>query len=529
MYRCMKCHYVQGKSLASLMSKCPGCGGLLMRVVPHPQHKLSQSRQAPSQVKGGQLERSTKWEDLLSRGMEVGSYLWAAGESIHALHKLAVQKSLSNREIGRLIISWMAAAISSDSSLNSGQTHPLPSARGNPLSSFSLKQQLPFTLQAPDTGKIKEDSSRKNLKESPLFRALSTSENNTELRREDSSLEDSLLQEPSSNPIFTQDKGKSGSGAEPTGESMIEPRLGQSEPESLQGSFEQEERVDPMVNTWLQILKPGSIALIIGGRGVGKTSTAHKMLEYLKWRGSSFVVGLPRKAQKELPDWIGIISEIREAPLGATVLLDEGSLLFSSKESMSERNRNLLSDIVLARQRDHTLIIITQDSSYIDRNILRSIDTLIIKEPAPLQTKMDRPEIRSYLRGAAQAFEEMKGDRRPYSYVAFSPSGFTGVISISQASYWSERLSKAYAAGLEFGAKRDALALSNEEKMKLVWKRHKEGRSIRKIALELGVSKSTIWNWVQRQKREEAEAFQRLHQFLSGLGTTKKSDEKPQK
>ena len=231
----MKCHYVQGKSLASLMSKCPGCGGLLTRVLPRSQPKLRPSRQAASQTRGVQLERAAERENLLGTGMKVGSYLWAAGESINALHKLAVQKSFSDREIGRLIISWMAAAISSDSSLKPGQTHPLPSARGNPLSSFSLKQQLPFTLQAPDTGKIKEDSSRKNLKESPLFQDPSTDQEKTESSKE-ASLEDMLLQGSSRDPVFTQGKGKPG---------------------SLQGSFEQEERVDPMANTWLQILKPG--------------------------------------------------------------------------------------------------------------------------------------------------------------------------------------------------------------------------------------------------------------------------------
>lgn len=284
--------------------------------------------------------------------------------------------------------------------------------------------------------------------------------------------------------------------------------------------------VDQTSNNWLKILKPGSIILITGRRGSGKTSAGHKMLEYTRPRGSCYVVGFPREAQKELPPWVGVISEIREAPPGATILLDEAPLLFSSKESMSQRNRKLLLDMVLARQRRHTLIIITQDSSYTDKNVLRSLDSLIIKEPAPLQAKMDRPEIRAYLEKAAQSFSEIEGDKRAFCYVAFSPSQFTGMIPIPKASYWNEKLSKAYASGVDLGSKRAAKTLTRAEKIKLAWEHHEEGKSVREIAIELGVSKSTVWNWIQQHKREYAEALRLFFQQFPSLDTQGKNEQK---
>lgn len=154
------------------------------------------------------------------------------------------------------------------------------------------------------------------------------------------------------------------------------------------------------------------------------------MLEYARFRGACYVVGFPEQAQKDLPEWVGITSEIRETPSWSNHPFRRRPLLFSSRESMSQRNRKLLSDVVLARQRGHTLIIITQDCSYIDKNVSGSIDTLIIKEPAPLQAKMGRPEIRAYLEEAAQVFSEIDQDRRPFCYIAFSLLGFTGLIRV---------------------------------------------------------------------------------------------------
>jgi len=284
--------------------------------------------------------------------------------------------------------------------------------------------------------------------------------------------------------------------------------------------------VDQTSNNWLKILKPGSIILITGRRGSGKTSAGHKMLEHTRPRGLCYVVGFPREAQKELPPWVGVISEIREAPPGATILLDEAPLLFSSKESMSQRNRKLLPDMILARQRRHTLIIITQDSCYIDKNVLRSLDSLIIKEPAPLQAKMDRPEIRAYLEKAAQSFSEIEGDKRVLCYVAFSPSQFTGMIPIPKASYWNEKLSKAYASGVDLGLKRAAKTLTRAEKINLAWEHHEEGKSVREIAIELGVSKSTVGNWIQQHKREHAEALRLFFQQFPSLGTQGKNEQK---
>ena len=288
---------------------------------------------------------------------------------------------------------------------------------------------------------------------------------------------------------------------------------GQFQLKVTQENLDRKDNIDQTGNNWLRILKPGSVNLVTGRRGSGKSSAGHKMLEYTRFRGPCYIVGFPKQAQKELPQWVGIISEIREAPPGATILLDEGPLFFSSKESMSQQNRKLLSDIVLARQREHTLIIITQDSSYIDKNVLRAIDTLIIKEPAPLQLKMDRPEIRVFLEKAARAFSEIEHDKRAFCYVAFSPSGFTGMAPITKASYWNERLSRAYASGIDLGLKREAKSLTKQEKMRLALDLHQKGQSVREAARQLGVSKSTVCNWI---KEEERKGFDALLNILNG-------------
>lgn len=284
---------------------------------------------------------------------------------------------------------------------------------------------------------------------------------------------------------------------------------------------------DPLAQSWLKIIKPSSVTLIVGKRGSGKTSALHKILEYCRHRGPCYLVGFSKEAKRELPDWIGVVPAIGEAPRGSTVALDEAGLLFSSRESMRKRNRELLRDIVLARQRDHTLIVAAQDSSHGDKNILRSIDGLVIKEPAPLQAKMDRPELRTYLEKAQEAFQEIEGDKRSFCYVPFSPSGFSGMIQITKASHWNEKLSRAYALGVDFELKKEAKTFSKEEKMKLAWNLHEEGKSVRDIARELGVSKSTIGNWIQQYEREHAAALRLFLQQFPSLDTKKESAKSP--
>jgi hypothetical protein len=72
-----------------------------------------------------------------------------------------------------------------------------------------------------------------------------------------------------------------------------------------------------------------------------------------------YVVGLPRKARKLLPEWIGNVMNLEGLPSNAIGLIDESYTLFHSRSSGSSRAKALSNLINLPRQREQTLIFVS--------------------------------------------------------------------------------------------------------------------------------------------------------------------------
>ena len=83
-------------------------------------------------------------------------------------------------------------------------------------------------------------------------------------------------------------------------------------------------------------------------------------------------------------------SVITNAPPGSVVLVDEAHLLFSARESQMPVNRELTRVLNLARQRRLGIIFVAHEARHLEKNILSSVDTLILKKPAPFQTHLER-------------------------------------------------------------------------------------------------------------------------------------------
>lgn len=74
---------------------------------------------------------------------------------------------------------------------------------------------------------------------------------------------------------------------------------------------------------WLPILKHPLVIVILGGRGRGKSALGYKIAEYLKEKADVYVVGLPERAKRLLPEWIGSVPSIEDVPPNASVIFDE--------------------------------------------------------------------------------------------------------------------------------------------------------------------------------------------------------------
>ncbi|HJX50852.1 MAG TPA: zonular occludens toxin domain-containing protein [Candidatus Nanoarchaeia archaeon] len=182
------------------------------------------------------------------------------------------------------------------------------------------------------------------------------------------------------------------------------------------------------------------IGVIIGARGTGKTAFGMKFLENsrAKTKKKCYAMGFN---PDEMPNWITVVNTIEEIGNNSIILIDEGGILFNSRDSMSNANK-LLSDLILiARHKNLTILFISQNSSNLDINILRQADFLILKPSSLLQKNFERKIIQKIYDDASEHFEEFKDE--PGLTHIFS-GDFNGFVSNPLPSFWGTNISKSF-------------------------------------------------------------------------------------
>jgi hypothetical protein len=139
------------------------------------------------------------------------------------------------------------------------------------------------------------------------------------------------------------------------------------------------------------------IILIIGARGSGKTATALYFAEQAKIHGGHrviYYVGTPEN--KEIyPPWFKFINDIDDVPISSFAIIDEAAIKYSARNFQKEENKDLTNQMVIARHRDITLVLITQNMNLVDINIRRLSDILIFKEGSDYGIQKKRGEVMS--------------------------------------------------------------------------------------------------------------------------------------
>ncbi len=183
-----------------------------------------------------------------------------------------------------------------------------------------------------------------------------------------------------------------------------------------------------------------TIGIILGARGSGKSAFGMRLLEniYSKTKRKCCTLGFRKE---DLPIWINAVDDIKEIPNGSFVLIDEGGILFSSRQSMKDANKILSELLLISRHKDLSIAFITQNSSNIEINVIRQADYLILKPSSLLQIDFERKKIKDIYAGVNGKFEkykEMNGVAYTYSDV------FRGFIANSLPSFWGTGLSKGF-------------------------------------------------------------------------------------
>ncbi|MEK6890983.1 MAG: zonular occludens toxin domain-containing protein [Nanoarchaeota archaeon] len=211
---------------------------------------------------------------------------------------------------------------------------------------------------------------------------------------------------------------------------------------SVYDNFKVIETLNGNYSNWEKTIfnSDSKIGIIIGARGSGKTAFGIKFIEniYAKKKVKCYAIGF--KAD-DFPSWINVVSDISEITNNSYVLIDEGGILFSSRDSMSKPNK-LLSDLILvARHKNLNILFISQNSSNLDVNILRQADYLVLKQSSLLQKDFERKIIQKIYSDIEDKFEKHK-EVEGLTYI--HSGDFSGFISNKLPSFWKTEISKSF-------------------------------------------------------------------------------------
>lgn len=205
--------------------------------------------------------------------------------------------------------------------------------------------------------------------------------------------------------------------------------------------------------TWLNTLTHPCAVAILGARGSGKSSLGYYLVESLS---SSLgldvaILGLPGWCSKLLPSGYKLCQSPEELPHGSVAFIDEGSLLFSSRRSLSDSNVSMDQVLSLSRQRSQTIIFATHSLRKLDVALVSDMDCLAFKRPSFLHSRFERSEIRGFTQEAVKALEAVDMcDRKRFTWVL--SQSYEGLLENPTPSFWTEQLSNGFGSTSKYGS-----------------------------------------------------------------------------
>lgn len=249
---------------------------------------------------------------------------------------------------------------------------------------------------------------------------------------------------------------------------------------------------------WREVIIHPSVVLILGKRGSGKSALGYYLLELFHYAFNIYVVGVPQKAQSLLPDWIGVVPSLEILPPKCIALVDEAYLRYHARSSNTDESIFMSKLLNLSRQKEQSIIFVSQEARQLDRNIVSSADVIVFKDLGILQIEFDRRELNRIAKQAKQALDSVIGDKRSWNYTYSPSTDFIGPIKNSLPTFWCNKLSRIFASTGHGGEStiKPARQMTLSKKICTAKELNGNNHSIGQIAKILGVSKGTVYNYL---------------------------------
>lgn len=184
--------------------------------------------------------------------------------------------------------------------------------------------------------------------------------------------------------------------------------------------------------------KDSSVGLILGARGSGKSALGMRIAENFVSKTNKDICAIGFN-KGEIPSYIRTIEDVEQIPNNSFVLIDEGGIFFSSRDSMNSANKLVSKLILIARHKDLSILFITQNSSNIDVNIIRQSDYLMLKPSSLLQLDFERAKIKLIYDEIKIGFEKYKSEK---GLLYIYSTDFSGFVTNGLSSFWNSKISK---------------------------------------------------------------------------------------
>jgi len=248
---------------------------------------------------------------------------------------------------------------------------------------------------------------------------------------------------------------------------------------------------------WREVIRHPAVVLILGKRGSGKSALAYRLLELFRHQLAPYVVGAPSSARRLLPDWIGTTPSLEDLPHRSIALVDEAYMQYHSRRSMADRITAMSQMLNLSRQREQTLVFVSQEARQLDRNVASSSSVVVFKDLGVLQLEFERKELRKIAADAQRSFASVSNGRQRWSFVYSPDADFVAMLESGLPSFWKPSLSKIFAGEGGSGPTRVPTGQGRIDKVRRAEQLRANGFSYGQIAKELGVSKSTVVNYLR--------------------------------